>query len=36
MIYEDKVLTKEHIKVEEGDYLCADDHLLYCGRCRTP
>ena len=36
MIYEDKVLTKEHIKVEEGDYLCADDHLLYCGRCHTP
>lgn len=36
MIYEDKVLTKENIKVEEGDYICADDHLLYCGRCHTP
>ena len=36
MIYEDKVLTKENIMVEEGDYICADDHLLYCGRCHTP
>lgn len=36
MIYEDKTLTKEKMTIQEGDYVCADDQLIYCGRCRSP
>jgi len=36
MIYEDKTLTKEKMTIQEGDYVCAEDHLIYCGRCRSP
>lgn len=35
-IYEDKVLVNREIRINDYDYICGEDHLIYCHRCHSP